>query len=173
MRNILLIAVIAALGWNFQASANDEHHPDLQKAASSPTVPFDTKAMQKEVPLTSKTSSATAEFSMPPAMMNNMKKMQQQMEKIQATTDPRERQKLMQQHMQTMQENMKAMHGMMGNSMMMDGDQSPGMAMGDHKDMKGGDMMKHHGMMENRMNMMQMMMEQMMQHQNAQESPPQ
>ena len=36
------------------------------------------------------------------------------MEKIRATTDPNESQKLMQEHMQTMQEYMKMMHGMGG-----------------------------------------------------------
>jgi len=40
------------------------------------------------------------------------------MEKLRATTDPKERQKLMQEHMQTMQENMKAMRGMGGPMMM-------------------------------------------------------
>ena len=38
-----------------------------------------------------------------PQMQENMKKMQQQMEKLRATTDPKERQKLMQEHMQAMQ----------------------------------------------------------------------
>ena len=106
-----------------------------------------------------------------PQMQENMKKMQQQMEKFQATTDPKERQKLMQEHMQTMQENMKAMHGM-GGPMMMGGDRHGGMAMGAHKGMADGDMMKHHDMMEKRMDMMQMMMEQMVQHQKAQETTP-
>jgi len=65
----------------------------------------------------------------------NMQKMQQQMDKIATTTDPKERQKLMQEHMQTMQENMKAMRSM-GGPMMKDG-----MAMGDKKGgaMAGGD----------------------------------
>ena len=48
----------------------------------------------------------------PMPMQANMEKMQQQMDKIGATTDPKERQRLMREHMQTMQENMKAMRGM-------------------------------------------------------------
>ena len=82
-------------------------------------------------------------------MQEKMKAMQAQMDKIRNTTDPKERQKLMQEHMQAMQENMKAMHGMGG--------------MGGKKgDMKEGDMMKHHEMMGKRIDMMEMMMEQMM-----------
>ena len=106
-----------------------------------------------------------------PQMQENMKKMQEQMEKVQATTDPKERQKLMQEHMQTMQENMKAMRGM-GGPMMMGGGQRSGQAMGGHKDMATGDIIQRHAMMEKRMDMMQMMMEQMMQHDQAMESMP-
>ena len=61
-----------------------------------------------------------------------MKAMQAQMDKIRNTTEPTERQKLMQEHMQAMQENMKAMRGMGGKK----------------GDMKDGDMMKRHQMME-------------------------
>jgi hypothetical protein len=45
-----------------------------------------------------------------------MKKMQEQMEKIRQSTDPAERQKLMQEHFQSMQEAMQAMHGNMGKA---------------------------------------------------------
>jgi len=78
----------------------------------------------------------------------------------------------MQAHMQAMQENMKMMRGM-GSPMMKGGGEHGGMMM---RDMKGGmtegDMMKRHAMMEQRMDMMQMMMEQMMQHDQAMESMP-
>lgn len=83
-------------------------------------------------------------------MQQNMKKMHQQMDKIAATTDPDERQKLMQEHMQTMQETMKAMRSMGGPMM-------PGGRM------KSGDVKMRQEAMEKRMDMMQMMMEQMMQ----------
>lgn len=65
----------------------------------------------------------------------NMEKMRQQMDKIAATTDPKERQKLMQEHMQTMQQNMKSMDGMGGPKMKGKGEHG-GMMM----DKKKGDM---------------------------------
>jgi len=103
-------------------------------------------------------------------MQQNVTAMQAQMDQIRATTDPKERRKLMQAHMQAMQDNMTAMSGMGGP--MKKGGQAGGMAMGDGKPMAGGDMMQRHQMMENRMSMMQMMMEQMLQHQQAMESMP-
>jgi hypothetical protein len=99
-----------------------------------------------------------------PQMQENMKKMQQQMEKIQATSDPAKRQKLLQEHMQAMQENMKAMHSM-GGTMMMSGSQHGAMMLGGKEGgMASSEMMKRNEMMEKRMDMMQMMMEQMIQH---------
>lgn len=108
-------------------------------------------------------------------MHTNMTLMQSQMDTIRATTNPKERQKLMQAHMQTMQESMAMMRNM-SKPMTMDGGQGGGMAMnGDKgkpgdKGMMGGDMMKHHQMMEERMGMMQTMMVQMLQHQQMMES---
>ena len=104
-------------------------------------------------------------------MPEKMKAMQAQMDKIRNTTDPEERQKLMQEHMQTMQENMKAMRGM-GGPMMMDAPKDRGMMGGKKGRMKDRDMMKRHAMMEKRIDMMQMMMEQMMQRDQAMESMP-
>ena len=105
-------------------------------------------------------------------MLEKMKAMQAQMGRIHKTTDPKERQKLMQEHMQAMQENMKTMHGM-GGPMMMGSGQRGGMMMGGKKGgMTEGDMMKRHEMMEKRIDMMQMMMEQMMQRDQAMESMP-
>ena len=92
-------------------------------------------------------------------MMANMKAMQAQMARIRSTTDPKEREKLMQEHMKSMQDNMAKMRGMGGGMM-------GGMAS------KGGDETKHHAMMEQRMDMMQMMMEQMLEHQKAMHAPP-
>ena len=107
-------------------------------------------------------------------MQANMKEMQAEMEKIRATTDPKERQKLMQAHMQTMQDSMTMMLSM--SKPMMDGGQAGGMAMGGDpakagdKGMMSGDMMKHHRMMEDRMRMMEMMMQQMLEHEQMMES---
>ena len=90
-------------------------------------------------------------------LQENMKTLQQQMEKLQATTDPKERKKLMQEHIQTMQENMETMHGMGGPTMGCD--QRVGKAKGRHKDEAPDDMMKHHEMMEKRMDMLQRLMD--------------
>ena len=93
-------------------------------------------------------------------MQENMKTMQQQVAKLRATSDPKERQKLMREHMQTMQENMKTMRGM-GGPMMMGGGPMAGMDPKNQQEMMG-----------HRMDMMQMMMEQMMQHDQAMDSMP-
>ena len=95
-------------------------------------------------------------------MQEKMKAMQAQMDTIRNTTDPKERQILMQAHMQAMQENMKMMRGMGGP--MMGGQKGGGMM--------GGDPKQRQEMMEKRMDMMQMMMEQMMQHDQMMESMP-
>ena len=167
MKKILLVAGVTALVWAYPSSAVDEHHLD-QKNAASATASANTKAQQNKASAKAKSPDA-GQAGMP--MMENMEKMQRQMEKIKAESDPKERQKLMHEHMQTMQENMRAMHGM-GGPMMMCNDQHGSMAKGDHHDKADGDMMKHHDMMAKRMDMMQMMMEQMMQHQEAQETAP-
>jgi len=106
------------------------------------------------------------------SMQTDMKDMQAQMEKIRATTDPKERRKLMDAHMQAMQECMATMREQDKAMMTMAGDQGGGMAMGGDKAKVGGDMMKHHQMMESRMGMMEMMMEQMLQHMQMMESVP-
>ena len=91
-------------------------------------------------------------------MQERMKTMQEQMTRIQQTTDPEERKKLFREHMQTMQEQMKDMHGMGGSMMMGMMGQSGG---GMHEKGKM-DPEKRQQMMQDRMDMMQMMMEQMM-----------
>ncbi len=117
-------------------------------------------------------------------MHRAMKKMHEQMEKIHATTDPQERRKLMDEHMQSMREGMKMMRGMggkkKGESMMEDGaagmDKDKGMGMDrekgaekDGKPMMGMMMMKRHKMMEDRLDGMQKMMEQMLEHEAAEQ----
>jgi len=105
-------------------------------------------------------------------MQANMKDMQAQMEKIRATTDPKERRKLMEAHMQAMQECMSTMREQDKPTMAMGGEQAAGMAMGGDKPKAGGDMMRHHQMMESRMGMMEMMMEQMLQHMQMMQQVP-
>ena len=94
-------------------------------------------------------------------MIERMKTMQAQMDKIRQTTDPKERDKLFAEHMKSMQEGMQMMRGMGGGMMgggMMGGGQ------------RGGGQSAQ--MMEGRMDMMQMMMEQMMQHEQMMQRTP-
>ena len=138
MNKLVMTAIAASLAFANPAFAVDAHHPE-------------------------KTSSTTAKPAAPmKQMQDNVKKMQSQLERIGKTTDDAERQKLVAEHMQTMHENMQAAKGMMGDGMgcpMM----KDGMDMGMMK--KGGSdadpMMQHMQQMEKRMDMMQMMMEQM------------
>src|ERR1035437_3055488 len=134
-------------------------------ALSAPIV-----SAQEKAPPTKPAMSMDMDKQMP-QMRENMKKMQQQMEKIQATSDPAERQKLMQDHMQTMQENMKVMHSM-GGSMMSGGQHGVMMLGGKKGEMASSEMMKRNEMMDKRLDMMQMMMEQMIQHARAVELMP-
>jgi hypothetical protein len=111
-------------------------------------------------------------------LQEKMKAMQAQMDRIHRTTDAKERQRLMQEHMQAMQENMKAMRGMGGPTMGMmggkPGAKGPGMMDGGQMapSMTEGDMNKRQDMLEQRTDMMQMMMEQMMQRDQVKESMP-
>jgi hypothetical protein len=108
-------------------------------------------------------------------MKKHMKKMMQQMDAIHKTDDLEKRDKLLQEHMQSMREGMQMMRGMGGGMMkgmmgeggggMMKGGgmtQSDSKSPGDDKDMR-------HRTMEQRLDMMQMMMEQMMQHREAEQ----
>ena len=152
----LLLTAMLALPIAQAADEEDHsaHHPGAEEgqAASAPDNMAGEKKMEK--------------------MQEQMKKMHDQMEKIHATKDPQERQKLMEEHMQSMRDGMKAMRGMGGGKMGMMGKKKDGPMMedgGKEKDGKpmGMMMMKRHKMMENRLDMMQMMMEQMMEHENA------
>jgi hypothetical protein len=110
---------------------------------------------------------APADSPAPPAppmmqhMQANMQAMQDMMAKIHASKDPAERRKLMQEHSKAMHAQMEMMGGMRGGQM--------GMMQGGG--MMGGDMMKEHQAMMGRMAMMEMMMGQMLQHQEAAQSP--
>lgn len=116
---------------------------------------------------------------------DNMQKMQEQMAKLQQTQDPQERQKLLQDHWTTMQTAMQTMHGMWGpggcmNGMMygpmmggmMNGSMMGGRMMG-WNDMNGyytkltpEQMKQRQYMMDQYTGMQQIMMDNMMQHQN-------
>ncbi|WP_342243801.1 hypothetical protein [Pseudomonas sp. OTU5201] len=116
----------------------------------------------------------------------NLKNMQEQMSLIQKTTDPAQRQKLMQQHQAMMQHGMQMMNGMWGDGMMgccgagkMGGHMKAGGhmmgwgQMGSHySKMTPEQMRQHQYMMDRYMGMQQMMMDQMMQHQQHMGTPP-
>jgi hypothetical protein len=84
-------------------------------------------------------------------MQDNMKRMQDLMAKIAASKNPAERQKLLDEHSKAMHEQMRMMRTMAGGKM----------------GMMSGEMMKNHQAMTARMEMMEMMMGQMMQHLDA------
>ena len=146
----LKTALIAAacLAVSAPVLAVDEHHPDEPKkpAATKPAA----KALAKP-PAGAKPGAAMMDMG---KMQEQMKQMQAQMEKIRATSDPKERQRLLAEHMKAMHEGMGMMQGMMGGGMGM------GMGPGPRADA-----------MEKRMDMMQMMMQQMMEHEQAEQPP--
>jgi periplasmic protein CpxP/Spy len=111
-----------------------------------------------------------------PPMRERMKKMQEQMREIHSTSDPEERKKLMQDHMQSMLEATRHMDSAGADG----GKAREGKSMGDCKEggedakekdgmMKGGMMMKRHKKVEARLDMLQKMMEQMLEHERAEE----
>ena len=123
-------------------------------------------------PTDTQSQTSTAGAAMPMQhMQTNMAAMQALMARIHAAKDPKERQKLLEEHHQMMQSQMQMMHGMMGAmgggmGMGMKGQMKDGPANGNN--MMTGEMMRHsQGMMMQRMDMMQGMMEQMMEHMSA------
>ena len=104
----------------------------------------------------------------------SLKKMHEQINRIQNTSDPAQHQKLMQDHQATMQQGMQMMNGMMGccagglmgNHMKSNGAMMGWKQMGSHYSRMTPEQMKQHQyMMERFMGIQQMMMEQMLQHQ--------
>lgn len=118
--SILAVAIIAALSVS-TAYAQDKPamNMDMGKAAQQPAAPAK-PAMNMN---TDKDGAKT---------QANMEKMKQQMDQIATTTEPKERQKLMHEHMQTMKDSMKSMGGMSGPKMKGKGEHG-GMMMGNKK----------------------------------------
>jgi hypothetical protein len=133
---VVLLSALLVTGLSVVQAAVDEH------AAHHPAA--DGKVA---------TDTATTPAAAPTDTMTNMKKMQGQMSAIRATKDPKERAKLMDEHMKTMQNTMQMMQQEKDCMMMGDGGMNRGM-------MKDGES-------AGGMSMMQGMMEQMMQHQKA------
>lgn len=128
-----LLALSLMMGSAAVLPAEDEHaghHPDASTAASE----------GKTVPAATPDAPAEA--------VASMKKMQAQMAAIAKTTDPKERAKLLDEHMQTMTATMQNMQKAAGGMKKMGEGCMPMQGAGG-------------------MGMMQMMMEQMMQHQKA------
>ena len=114
--SMLVVVTVAAALSAPGAYADDTHHPDKKGAPAK-------SAAVKDV------AKAPMAKGMPMGMMQEkMLKMHEQMHKIMQAKDPKERDKLMQKHMQMMQEHMKMMGGMKGDGMM-----GPGMMGGDGK----------------------------------------
>ena len=132
MKRFLTAALVTTLLIVPAAFADDAHHPESNEPAAkaplkAPAPRTDEKAMKQ--------------------MQDHMAQMQELMAKAQKTTDPVERQKLLDEHTKSMQQGMATMHDSGG--CMMQGMMGTGM-------MGGG------------MGMMQMMMEHMMAHQQMQ-----
>jgi len=105
-------------------------------------------------------------------MQARMRAMQAQMAQLQTATDAAERQKLLSAHMQLMQEQMASMRGMGGGMMqMMHGGAGMGMGMQPGTDAGARQPGARHQRVEDRMDMLQMMMEQMMGQMQMQTGP--
>jgi len=143
---VLLACTLAA---PFSRAAEEEdhaaHHPGAEAADEAPTAPKKNK------------------------MHERMKKMHEQMEKIHASKDPKERQELMDEHMESMREGMKAMRGMGRKPKVECPEDEGGEEAAGKGGMMGGMMMKKHKLMEDRLDAMQKMMEQMLEHEAAEQ----
>jgi len=166
MNKFAMTVIAASLAFAAPVFAEEAHHPETAgEAKSAPAQP---------APQVKK-------------MQENVKKMPAQLDRIAKAKTDEARQKAMAEHMQTMQENMKMAHemkaGMMDCPMMEGGMMGKGGMAAMHGGMmgKGGMGMMGGGgapadapdrmqQMEKRMDMMQMMMEQMMRRQDG--SPP-
>ena len=150
MKKLLFGSMVAGLLMGTSmVYADDAHHPGKPGQTGNVTA-----------------SASTESDSTVQKMQENMKKMRAQLDKIQKTKDPELRQKLMMEHMQTMHDNMMMGRQMMTGTCSMKNGEMMGPMM--HGMMDEGDagispdaMMDRMSKMEKRMDMMQMMMEQM------------
>jgi hypothetical protein len=119
------------------------------------------------------------------ALLDSMKKMQAQMEAIQRTKDPKDRDKLLREHWQSMQDAMSALNETWGSSMMggcpmngtgMHAGMMPGRGMmmwGNYQQLTPEQLKQRQYMLDQWLPMHQLMMEQMLQHQHWMMAPPQ
>ena len=153
--------------------------------SATPALAQQAKPAAKGVPATQAQPNVTEFDKQMAQVQENMGKMQEQMEKIRQTQDPKERQKLLDEHWATMQSTMGMMHGMWGRGMMggpmrgghmMGGPGGPGGHMMGAPMMGWGQMGDYYSkltpeqvkqrqyMMDQYMGMQQLMMNNMMQH---------
>lgn len=105
-------------------------------------------------------------------MQARMQTMHAQMAQLQTVTDPVERQKLLSAHMQLMQQQMASMRSMGGGMMQtMHGGAAMGMGMQQGANAEARSPGPRHQMVEDRLDMLQMMMEQMMGQMQMQSGP--
>ena len=100
MKKTLLIAALATLPLSTSLTWADETHHTGQDQKPAMAMTDKDKQMQMN------------------KMQENMLRMHEQMHKIMQSTDPKEREKLMQEHAKMMQNNMQMMHSMKGGGMM-------------------------------------------------------
>ena len=133
-------------------------------------------AEQTEVTQTQQQAPNVTEFDKQMAQaQDTFKKMQSQMEKIQQTQDPQQRQKLLQEHWDTMQAGMSMMNGMWGPGMMGKGHMMGGshmMGWQDYSNLTPEQRSQRQYMMDRYTGMQQMMMNNMMRHQNYMQGQP-
>lgn len=101
MRPRAILLALCASTFTTVALADDAHHPE-EKAQAAPAIPA-AKQPGMMMDMT--------------AMQTNMKRMQEQMAQIRSSSDPKERERLMDEHMKTMQQTMSMMDGMMEQHM--------------------------------------------------------
>jgi len=129
--------------------ADDSHHPEESGLADAPATQNTGKGMGQGMEMMDMEK-----------MHRRMQEMQEIMAKTNESVKPRERQRLMQEHMKKMHEMMANMRGMMGPGMMMQSSDVDGKKA--IKQMDGLPMQQRLEMMGQRVDMMQVMMEQMM-----------
>ena len=154
--------VVVSAAWLLAAPvawAVDEHHPDQNTGSAAAAPPVSVKDTEQALQ----------------QMKQNADKLRAQMDKIITTKDPAERQKLMQEHIQTLRASlitaagamggMPGSGGMMGSGMMaggmMDCPMMSGMMGGAGGGAANPAMMDRLNQMEKRLDMMQMMLEDM------------
>jgi hypothetical protein len=136
-------------------------------------------AEQSQMPQAQQQTPNVAEFDKHMSQaQETFKKMQAQMELIQQTKDPQERQKLLQEYWKTMQSGMSMMNGMRGPGMMgccaSGGMMGKGQMMGwqDYSNLTPEQKTQRQYMMDRYTGMQQMMMDHMMWHQSFMQGQP-